>query len=214
MESNKQPDKLSDDELIEYLENTEETTSFKFVSKNPVLKFIEQFNLKSGNTPFPSRILHKIYGSVEKEPMVIEDFRREIRKLFYIDKSNSVHINVEESKLTDKILALFEKKKTTKAVNRIRTEINVNFLQLNNLERGDNYIQDYALYFVYKKNKDYFNKDNFIKILKGFLPYKIDKHDIYWFGINKKLEQIISKDDIDELMKARKLDNEKKDKEK
>lgn len=210
MDSIKPRDKLTDQELLDLLNDDNEEINLSLVDEEQnVFGFISTYKLKSGNDKINLVVLYNLYNIWAKEPILKTNLRNQLKDLFKIDNDDNIYLELKESEISQMMIQVLSKKKRTETQSKhINKNLN-SFLKKESITAGPYYIQDYVLYASYSKhftNKMRFSITTFISGLKNILDYKLDVNNVYWFGINTKTINISQ----EEIEKARKLSEKEK----
>ena len=210
MQQNKPQDKLTDQELLDLLndDNAEVNLSVAHEEEN-VFGFISSYKLKSGNDKVNLVILHNLYNIWAKESIPKADLRSQLSDLFKVDKDDNVYLELNESEISQMMIQVLAKRdKPEKSAKSTYNKLKL-FLEKSFIQSGEYYIQDYVLYAFYTKyNPTEVNlkPTTFISGLKNILEYKVDVNNVYWFGINTKTLNVSQ----GEIETARKLSEKEK----
>lgn len=202
--------KISDEELLKLLETAEEAEG-PIEYTNNVIPFLTKYNIVPGEEEVPASILYKLYREFTREPVERHLFIRYIneilvekgdhRKPYYTINLSAMRISKEYYKL----LCEKEKKQTYKHIQHIR-----NFIEMYELEDGDNWVISSELYMLYRlrflktKKRAKLSIEQFVQQMKVMFNYKYDeKKRGYWFAVNEKYKELISPEDKKRLEQSR-----------
>jgi len=189
MDSIKRRDNITDQELLDLLDDPNEDMNLSFVDdEQNIFGFIATYSLKGGNDKIPLPVLFNLYNIWSKESITKNNLRNQLKDLFKIDSNDNVYLELKESQISDMLLKVLSKKeRTEKSAKHLHKMLN-KFLKDSEIESGTVFIQDYVLFALYSRRintKMRFKAETFTSGLKNLLEYKVDVHNTYWFGINK-----------------------------
>jgi hypothetical protein len=204
--------KLTDAELLEILENSEELeTDSEIQFDSSVLSFVQNFNIKPGKDRIIKKQLFRLYKVWNKGVQKISQsqFTSEISHLidhrgnFYLINSDMFQIAkfIEDEKKRNK-----QNKSKSKAWHRHFTA----FLTDTKLEAGNTYIELEILYFLYMqwrrkaKKEGLIGRVHFTQIAHLYFDLKqISIGDAFWVGVNEQIKNLITKSEIQRWRKTR-----------
>jgi hypothetical protein len=217
---------LTDEELMNQLDDSEsnEIDSVKNVKiiQDPILDFIQQFNLQAGKYPVPARALAILYRKTTNDKFVRDQiFINKIRQFFRVVQ-NMVYVNKSVFHFHAQIEILLNKKRkirlTTEAVSRNLLE----FLEGSGIKKGPIAVPNFIIYHIYKdfcfrKNRTPVTKNNFYifadktwdkTITQYGESYLVNnKGDLYDVKQYKKIQKIYQKTKKDSKKRSKKESN-------
>lgn len=224
-------EKLSDDELLSALTEgstqnikvTEEyETSREIIdhtrNDRNVFLFINDLKLTKGNDKIKVTVLYKLYMDRAYSKMSLINFRKNLGDFFELQKGR-IFIDLQNSIFKDILtMASYKTKKRrndakTYHTSKRRTH---RFLNKYNIQKGEYYIPDYALYNLYDKwgYEGKLKTDSyhvFIQMTTTILPYKHTANG-YYFGVNDEQRQTNFTEEHISRLEGYKKEREKKQK--
>lgn len=211
------------EELVKSL-TEKESTSYSVDFNNPIISFVQQFNIKSGKNAVPSKLLYNLYKVWNiKDDVCFSIFTRSLGTL--IDKHSSHNYTtfyVSESVLevAKKVQELTEKGKKHRHRSPVWIKHFQLFLEQSGLKEGSIYIESDILYYVYNRWIDATRKKvnltewTFTEFCRLHFKWKKRCRGIvYLIGVNTKIKELITTEEIQRWRDGRKR-NEKEKKQK
>ena len=204
----KSPNTLEDDELLELL--NEEPLKDEIVPidhGNDVLQFITTFNLQPGTERIKRHTLYLIYKVWSKAALKKSTLLFELDK--YFEKNNEVYfINTNAIKLTHEAYKYFNNSNVRLKSKHWATHYE-NFLKFHSLSKGNFWIHEDILYFIYdkfthatgldKSSWTYLGKKTFGIYTKLYLPQKQTKNGVM-VGLSDNIKQFFQIGQLERMM--------------
>lgn len=208
----KNPNLISDEELLKLLEESEEDSDVaEYSFDSSVLSFVQSFNLKPGKDKIVKKQLYKLYKLWNKgiQKLTQTSFTHELSN--YIEHKGSYFL-VDKSLFDIANFIKEEKQRNT----RDRTKSKywhkhiTDFLTFTKLEEGTIYIELEILNYIYmnwvqkSKRKIHLSRRQLIKILDLYFDVTaISTGSHLWVGVNEQIENLITKKEVDRWRKYR-----------
>lgn len=169
---------VSDDELLDLLDNSPQTKPEISLELPGILKFINSFEIKPGRTKIKTDVLYEVYKKTHRDYTInnIIKFRLEIRKHLQL-KQNFVFVDEKTIEKVNKIYNLDQKKKQTIALEKIEQ-----FIEMFKITEGSNWVKGKILYRLYKNNiKSHIQKNEFYNAMSLYFTKRENKD--MWFKV-------------------------------
>lgn len=202
---------LSDEELKKLLETAKEAQDEKVIPiYNDVLAFLNYFKIESGTFPVLIRLLYKLYHKWSKEPVSKVTFGAKILD-HYVDLSGYIHINKNSLQVDNEVLQYYH---TQRLVDKRKSpayrKVLERFIKEFDLKEGTTWVEPYILFYLYDKwnyERGYhkaLGKDNFVKLLKLYFPYKrLTNSKLVYFKMDKdSIYKVIPRTKVKSLRKS------------
>lgn len=183
------------DELLNLLKNSSSSKTEIIKSFNPIVNFITFFNLQEGKHKVHIDILYNLYKSWDKEPLLRNNFKRELTKFLpNSKKGNYFLLSKKALKLENETYKYLLEKQVI-----IQKDINKNkvfdkFLEFYQITNGTCWIEGAALYYLYdlweyqlKRRSGQLTKDRFFKYCKAYFEYGLGNRILY-FKVNSEIK--------------------------
>lgn len=243
MKHTKSPNQLEIDELLDLANtesNSEEPSIILDDEKSDVLKFISLFKLFPGKEPVSTALLYDFYRQWSYFDIKSQTgFTKTLSKYFQVDIKGPhryILINKNSLQITEEALKyLKDKKNKPKIKSKHWAKHFESFLNTNEIESGNLFIEDYILFNLYDKwvyerkmtePTGVLGWKPFRQFCRLYLKMKIDAQNQVYFGVNSKIYNgYLTQGKIEELRQyeverqrkideARKKDKERRQKEK
>jgi hypothetical protein len=218
---NKLPSAITTEELLKYAET--QTTEVIEESSNPqndAVKFLLNFNIKSGGYPIRKNLLYQLYRTSSTVPLKPRVFAAEVAKYIYkrqIGKFEYYLINEPSFILSKKAFKLVENKKKPRIKSPTYQKHFEAFLEHYNIKKGKTYIPFYALHYLYDKwcfkikRKQPLGYNNLHDFFAIYFKYKrIGDSKAHVFAISNNIMEHITPDEIKEIEKSRQTKSKSK----
>lgn len=152
MSRNKLPHQLSEEELLEQLQNEEKDSTTEIIdSQDDILSYLAAFNITSGTVKITSSVLYKLYKEWSKNPVERLAFGYRLAEIlpkekerYYLINQDSIFLNKELAKW--RVIKKKNKVKSPKWHNHFKA-----FLNHYGLKKGPVYLEGDMIYWLYDK---------------------------------------------------------------
>lgn len=207
---------ISIDELLKSLENedlSKEAISFSYT--NPILSFIQTFELKAGKELVSDRVIHTLFKFWFKNEYINQrtfNYRMGAfipsktigRKRYYLLDKNILE-------LAQKTQELYFKHKRPRVKSKAWNTHFEKFMTDTGLESGTVFVEVDILYYVYNRwcddtrKKSPLGYDSFRDICHlNFDSKRICRNKLPWFGVNDKIKDLITLEEVERWRQHRK----------
>lgn len=209
----KLPNKVTTEELLAALDSPESIDTSPVIEifnyRNDVPLFLDKFKIEAGPNKVSKRSLYRLYLQFSESKVSSHMFGVSITEFVSFDKTN-YFINLTKKEL----LALLTKKDQKLSrynIASIGTRKHLElFLEENSIRAGNKWIENYVLYYVYRKwvkqnrKTSRFKSNGFTSIMKLMLPHKKTLYHNAWFKIDESiLEKLTDEDRMKITMERR-----------
>lgn len=224
----KLPHELSLDELLKSVAG-EEKPKDGFSFNNPILSFVQEFKISPGTNKVSDKLLYKLFRSWFKEDFISQRTFN-IRLGSYIPSAMRNRryylVNTKTLELAKKCQLLEESQSLDRSKSIHWNKHYESFLRDTGLTEGPIYVEADILFYIYNNWCDRTRKtkklgsNTFSAITKlNFEKKNISNSDIAWFGVNNKVKELITREEVKRWRQGRKKygkkqkikDEEKKD---
>lgn len=212
---------VSIEDLLKALEGEDLSPStMEYQFDNPVLSFIQAFNLVSGPHRVPARLLYRLYKVWSLDTQTKQNgFSMTMGQ--FVEKSGEVksffHISTGVMELAKKIQDITKKRKKPRHSSKAWHIHFEKFLTDTSLEPGTIFIEADILFYVYNRWCDDTRKRNrlsyysFCSICKMNFDYKNKQFsDLLWYGVNDKVKDLIKKEEVERWRSGRERNGKKR----
>ncbi len=206
---------LSTEELLESLSGQDlinEKVQFSY--ENPILSFIQAFNIKAGKEKVSDAVLHSLFRIWHIDTVIDQrNFNIQLGRYIPSEVRNRRFYLVDKKvlELTNKI----EQIKKDRSVNRSKSihwhKHFERYLEETTLSPGLIFVEADILYYTYTRwvditrLKQWLSYENFLKICNlNFEKKRISDSKLTWFGVNTSIKQIITKEEVKRWREGRK----------
>lgn len=199
MASNKLPSNLTEEDLINLLNNDNSSQKSDKNQNNlpTVLQFLAVFEIKPGKNPIKSTGLYKLFKKWAGHTEYTQNqFTLEVGQYIEHTRKGFFLIDQDTFKISQRILHQINQKKPKRnlTVNKLKEHLD-KFIIDNNLKRGNNWIdleEFHKFYWTWayktkKAKRIYFN--DFCKVIKLYFEVKKDQNNKLVIGIAKNEEK-------------------------
>lgn len=182
----KLPHKLNDEDLLQIIEDVNNTEVIKKPAEHSITQFLADFGIYPGTEKVRSSILYKLYHRHTENPVSNVEFH--LLMCGYVEtneKRTYYYLNQKSSILTNILAEYLEKKRYNKKIHNRYYRIHFdNFLKVFNIKSGNRITHPAVLYFFYdkwqykKKHKAALSYITFISFLRLF--FKTYRTEFYW----------------------------------
>ncbi len=217
----KLPSELSIEELLASLDGVDLINDkVEFSYDNPILSFIQAFNIVSGKNLISDKILYDLYKIWHKDTFIKQrDFNLRLGQYIPSKQSNRRFYFVDK-----KVLELAEKVQSIKEKHTLDRSKSIHwnkhferFLAESGIESGELYVEGDILYYIYSRwcdsarLKQWLSYNSFLDICAMNFDHKRLAYSKFkWFGVNNKIKQSITKEEVKRWRKGRKKYGRKK----
>lgn len=181
---------------------------------DPILSFLQAFNIKPGTKLVSGALLHRIFKLWFTESRIDRrNFNRQMA--VYIPSrlvSTKRFYSVQENVL--QLAAKFEEIESTRTIDKTKSkkwQKNFEtFLEENNLKSGNTYIEGDILYYIYNRwldqsrKKPLFSYHVFGNMCRLHFDLKrLSDSKINWYGVNSNIKGLITKEEVERWRKGR-----------
>ncbi len=215
---------ISIEELLKSLENEDlsnEAIEFKF--DNPVASFVQAFKLEPGREKIPDKLLFLLFKNWYKGASFTQrSFNGQLD--LYLPANKGTHkyyaINRKILDLAKEVQLLQKKHSRPRHKSKAWVKHFETFLSENGLEPGNVYIERDILYYIYNRwcddsrKKSGLSQRSFNDMCKLHFECKfLSRNTINWFGVNQKVKDLVTKEEVERWRSGRKKNGKKNTKE-
>lgn len=211
----KLPHEISVEELLKSLEGQDlvnDKTVFSY--ENPILSFIQTFKISSGKHTVSDKVLHDLFR-FWNTTIVLDQRSFNIQLGKYIP---SVLRNRRYYLVDKKVLELAQKVEELKKKHSSDRSRSIKwnkhfekFLSDTEIEEGTLFIEVDILYYAYRRwcddtrKKSWLSQESFANICKlNFNTKRISDSKLAWFGVNHKIKELITREEVERWREGRK----------
>jgi hypothetical protein len=211
----KLPTEISLQDLLKSIEGQELVDGeIKFSFDNPVLSFIQAFNITIGKEKISDAVLHELYRIWNKSTVVDKrTFNLQFGKYIPSVQINRRYyfVNSNVLKIATQLEELKEKRRTRNRSKSIKWHKHFEaFLEETGIKPGTVYVESDILHYVYNnwcddtRKKSWLGRESFDDICKLNFEYKtLTRNKMLWFGVNSKIKQLITKEEVERWREGR-----------
>lgn len=201
---------ITDEELLKMLESAEESDEVVEYTNN-VVPFLSKYNIKSGDERVPVKTLYKLYKVYTINYCDYRRFRNYITDIFPVTGKGVASyclVDIEAMTVAKLYFELANEKKIGYVISDSNMRLLDNYLERDGLDRGDNMIEGFVLYELYKNHykkvgrKPKWKVDTYYKIMKMNFDHSTKNRRI-WFGVSNAFRESLSLKDIENIRKSR-----------
>jgi len=203
---------LETDELLKLLEETEVKTDEPVQFEDDVLNFIATFTIEPGNEKIKQHTLYLIYKAWSQNPLKKMVFLNKMRNYFescQVSGSAGYLINQNAIKLTHSAYKYFSNR-NIRINSKAWAKHFENFLKFHALDKGNFWIHQEILYFIYDKfcyatglanhSSKHFSKPTFFIYCQLYLPTKKTKKGIL-YGVTDNIQNFFQIGQLERMQK-------------
>lgn len=206
MERNKLPHDIEVNELLKLLDNLQPEDKAKPSQFNPVLSFLQAFNITHGNEPIRDVLLYRLFKLWSPDSLI--DKTNFIKQLnLYIERkapqSRFYLINASVIKISEDLISLAEQKRRDKTKSKHFNNHFLRFLDNTKLSEGKHFVEGDILYYVYNNWWDKARTKTFLGINQfllfcdlHFTKKRLSNSKLYWYGVSDAIYQLIDEQSV------------------
>jgi hypothetical protein len=206
---------ISIEELLKSLDGedlSKEAIAFSYT--NPILSFIQTFELKAGKELVSDKVLHTLFKFWYKNEYIDQrSFNHRLGTYIpsHVSNRRYYHVNKNILELAQKTQELYLKRKRPRVKSKVWNTHFEKFLSDTGLEPGNVYVEMDILYYVYNRwcddtrKKSHLAHESFSEICKlNFESKRICRNKISWVGVNEKIKDLITLEEVERWRQHRK----------